>query len=185
MPLSVLLDMQAMKIVATSSQPKRVLCLSVLADILKVPDDYLILDNTVASLNTSLSFDQKLELYTNMTGHEVKRATMDAVNFMLTKLIDGFEEDTRSADELKKALGRKFVVPKTPIPEGRSSIPKEYRRPAEGTTTGKVWDICDKVFNMQNPPKIPNKDQIVQLCVNAGINPSTAATQYGKWKASK
>ena len=185
MSLSVLLDMQALKVVATSSQPKRVLCLSILADIKKVPDDYLIIDADVRSMNRSLSFEQKMAIYTNMTGHEIKRALGDTLDYQVQRLFEQFEEDTRSATELQQVLGRKFTAPKTPIPEKREAIAREYKRPAEGTTTGRVWDICDRVYSMQNPPKIPNKEQIIQLCVNDGINPSTAATQYGKWKASK
>lgn len=58
-------------------------------------------------------------------------------------------------------------------------------RPKEGTATGLVWDIADKV-RAANPESDPKsyRDQILSLCVDAGINPATAQVQYGKWKKS-
>lgn len=186
MSLLVLLNMQKMVIVATSRQPKASLCLSIIADMKKVPDDYLIVGADPGSFNKSLSFNQKMSIYQNMTGDTIKRAMDDTVTFQIKNLFEHFEEDLRSVDKLKQDLGRPFKVSKLPIAEKKlGALPSSVKRPSAGTATGKVWDICDKVMNMQNPPKLPNRDQIIGLCVNAGINASTAATQYGKWKASQ
>lgn len=50
-------------------------------------------------------------------------------------------------------------------------------RPPHGTTTGRVWAIADRIAAAGG-----QRTQIITACVNAGINESTAATQYSKWK---
>lgn len=41
-----------------------------------------------------------------------------------------------------------------------------------------VWDTCDE--NSELP-----RNEIIKLCVNKGIHPSTAATQYAKWNKNR
>ena len=98
----------------------------------------------------------------------------------------------------------KLPVTEAPRPEGwqppsvtsqlegstAPSAPRQPREPGErpkaGSTTGKVWDIADKVF-----PTISSGDwkairtAIINACTAEGINEATAATQYSKWKAAK
>lgn len=63
-------------------------------------------------------------------------------------------------------------------------VPKDERngvtRPKAGTQTGMVWDICDELSKAANAPA--ERKPVVDRCTAAGINPSTAATQYGKWR---
>lgn len=57
-------------------------------------------------------------------------------------------------------------------------------RPKAGSVTGRVWDVCDATRtanNMQVADKAL-RALIVAACVADGIDPSTAATQYSKWK---
>ena len=65
---------------------------------------------------------------------------------------------------------------------------KAPNRPREGTTTAHVWDIADGMHASDPGLGIDSKEFrtcVIDQCVEAGINKSTAATQYGKWKASK
>jgi hypothetical protein len=70
--------------------------------------------------------------------------------------------------------------------------PKEIRqktisdRPAGTTTTGLVWVIADQVWEKHG--KVIDKELrtlIIEACTKEEINPSTAATQFAKWKGSK
>lgn len=64
-------------------------------------------------------------------------------------------------------------APSTGVPE----------RPAEGSTTGRVWAVCDQV-HAANPGWTNKKDfrvSVINGCTALGINESTAATQYSKW----
>jgi hypothetical protein len=68
-------------------------------------------------------------------------------------------------------------------PKAVSSSSGPVERPKGESTTGKVWVIADKLFAEHNG--MPPRDKIMAACVEAGINPATAATQYSKWKKSK
>ncbi len=53
-------------------------------------------------------------------------------------------------------------------------------RPGPGTSTGKVWDIADKISAKLKAPA-PRAD-VLKEAETAGINAATASTQYGKWR---
>ena len=53
-------------------------------------------------------------------------------------------------------------------------------RPKTGTKTGRVWEISDEVSRKAGEPA-PRKD-VMDACAKEGINPATAATQYGRWR---
>lgn len=58
--------------------------------------------------------------------------------------------------------------------------------PAKGST-GKVWTIADRVLG-ESGLTVGSKElrsKIIAACEAEGINAGTAATQYGKWKATK
>lgn len=59
-------------------------------------------------------------------------------------------------------------------------------RPAASTSTGKVWDLCDKehaaVGEVTDWKAF--KATCAQRCQAEGINPGTFNVQYGKWKSS-
>jgi hypothetical protein len=59
-------------------------------------------------------------------------------------------------------------------------------RPAAGTSTGKVWDIADKLAKgVKDVASKEFRTKVVEACVKEGINQSTAGVQFGKWKASR
>ncbi len=55
--------------------------------------------------------------------------------------------------------------------------------PKSGSTTRRVWEIADALWTPPGP--MPDRKKVMAACEAQGINPSTASTQYGKWKASR
>ena len=52
-------------------------------------------------------------------------------------------------------------------------------RPKDGTTTGNVWKIADRLDKRKCGAL---RADVLEACEKAGINASTANTQYGKWR---
>ena len=53
-------------------------------------------------------------------------------------------------------------------------------RPNAETKTGQVWAIADKQSSKLKAPA--GRKAVIDAAVAKGINPSTAATQYGRWR---
>lgn len=84
-------------------------------------------------------------------------------------------EQERPADAPTKVKAQK--VQRAPREStGSSEIPK---RPGGGVTL-QVWEIADKVTAGRVPDKAL-KAEVVNACVEAGVNPATAQVQFGKW----
>ncbi len=176
-----------MKIVAASDQKDSAKCLSILADIMKTSDNYLIIGPTQEWFEKTFSLDEMLKIYNAMTGDEIKRAQRSVVIYQMVRLAENVAIDERTSGQLIAALGRPFTVSRLPAPEKSGRKGKSeggYTRPREGTATGQVWDVCDTQLKA-NAGLTPAKETVVEACVALGINPSTAATQYGKWKSSQ
>lgn len=52
-------------------------------------------------------------------------------------------------------------------------------RPDPSSRTGLVWVLCDKMMNEHG--KV-DRGTLIQEAVNSGLSPSTAATQYSRWR---
>lgn len=72
-------------------------------------------------------------------------------------------------------------VPKEPKAK-RDPLPKEngVTRPKAGTSTGRVWEIVEQLKGRK--ADVPKRAEVIEAAVAEGINPSTAATQYGRWR---
>lgn len=74
-------------------------------------------------------------------------------------------------------------VPRAPTPP---SVPKAP--PTKGAT-GRVWEIADEQYELYKKLDHSNikllRAAVIEACEAEGLNPGTAATQFGKWKASK
>lgn len=79
------------------------------------------------------------------------------------------KNETKSAD----AKATKAETPKQPQQNG-------VTRPKDGTTTGRVWTIADEISAKNKEPA--TRKEVIEACQAEDINPSTAATQYGKWR---
>lgn len=53
-------------------------------------------------------------------------------------------------------------------------------RPKDGTKTGRVWEIADKLSEKAGEPA--QRKDVINKCLEEDINASTAATQYGRWR---
>lgn len=73
------------------------------------------------------------------------------------------------------------------VHQKKESAPKEPKdplaRPKATSTTGLVWEIADKLYAAAGN-QIPNRKEMIAACVAEEINPATASTQFGKWKAA-
>ena len=56
-------------------------------------------------------------------------------------------------------------------------------RPKDGTNTGTVWTVADKLAEEVKGVVNVKRSDVIERAVAAGVNPATAATQYGHWRA--
>lgn len=55
-------------------------------------------------------------------------------------------------------------------------------RPGSGTATGKVWEICDTLYSQATDETPITRARVIKAAEAEGVNVSTAATQYGRWR---
>lgn len=87
----------------------------------------------------------------------------------------------------KAAPKAEKAAPKTAPKAAKEKAPKVAKdakngvtRPKAGTAVGKIWDFADKASTL--PGKVASRADVLAKAEAAGINPATAATQYGKWR---
>lgn len=74
------------------------------------------------------------------------------------------------------------VVEATEAPQKVVSVKQNgVTRPREGSKTGLVWKIADDLTEALGGAAARRKD-VLQECAEYGLVPSTAATQYGRWR---
>lgn len=86
----------------------------------------------------------------------------------------------------KKEVPAKVIKPqqeKVTKVDSDVTVINSPKRPKGGVTL-QVWETCDSVFQT-NQALSAIRSIIIDKCVEQGIDKSTAATQYSKWKASK
>lgn len=71
-----------------------------------------------------------------------------------------------------------------PAPEAKVKPPKDEQhgvtRPKVGTSTGAVWVIADDMSAAAGKPA--DRKDVLAAAIAGGLNASTAATQYGRWR---
>lgn len=76
------------------------------------------------------------------------------------------------------------VPAKAKAPKPRESVLREKQngqtRPAPGSKTGITWDIADKLSAKAGGPA--KRADVLKAAEEAGVNPATAATQFGRWR---
>jgi hypothetical protein len=65
-------------------------------------------------------------------------------------------------------------------PRGIRVSSEEVQRPKSGSTTGRVWEICDKLFERVQDKK-ELRAAVLAAASAEGINSSTISVQFGKW----
>lgn len=70
--------------------------------------------------------------------------------------------------------------------ESKTEIVKDEKngivRPGPDTATGKVWAIADTLQASATEENPVTRAAVIKLAEAKGINVSTAATQYGRWR---
>lgn len=96
--------------------------------------------------------------------------------------------ETLEAEVLRLYPGEPVAAPQAPKEPRTPSVPREPRvageRPKATSTTGRVWEIADRVY-VEGTDWKTARTAIVAACIAEGINEATAATQYSKWKGSR
>ena len=68
--------------------------------------------------------------------------------------------------------------------EKPAKVPQEQAngvtRPKDSTSTGRVWAIVEEMKGRKKD--VPARKDVIEAAVAEGINQSTAATQYGRWR---
>jgi hypothetical protein len=131
---------------------------------------------------------QLIQMLDDLTG-ETSRPNRSRADLIrdLVMYIEREDEDTTPLNDLKKQYGKelpKIVLEEDkprPTKRRKSAATGELKRPAEGTTTRQVWDLADQVYQEHIGEDWP-RVEIIRVCTDHGIHPSTAATQYSKWK---
>lgn len=87
--------------------------------------------------------------------------------------------ESTMATAKKKAAAKKAAAkpkaPKAPKVEQNGVV-----RPKDGSKTGEVWAIADKLKGRKKD--CPLRADVLAEAEKAGINPATAATQFGRWR---
>ena len=88
-----------------------------------------------------------------------------------------------------ESVREKTIAPYDASLNSKPARPKKEKAtdvaPKKTSTCGYVWNICDK--HKAETPEADDKTlraAIMAECEHEGINKSTAAVQYGKWKSS-
>lgn len=169
------------------------------AEILCPDDNFIIVDTHKRVYSIFTEMELKV-LYGNTIMQDLRHVVPESYSKLLqetAKLGQSIPKDDTSVEELKRTLGRPLkpvnpmpakekgrTPPKKRAPQANGSKPAGGR-PKPGSTTAKVWDIADEVKANCRTLDIHSKElrnRIVEECTEQGINPSTAATQFGKWK---
>lgn len=129
-------------------------------------------------------------LYNNTTGAKADIKDYPRALELFSYTRDTFAVANESLEELKKLLGKpkkaQSFKPDKEAPEKvakpSSGIPT---RPKDGSLTVRAWEAADWFYSEQDTKDINSKelrDNVVNTCVENGVNKATASTQFGKWK---
>lgn len=89
------------------------------------------------------------------------------------KVVVDATKEVKAAPKAKKA--KKEKAPRVVLEKKNGMI-----MPGVGTKTRSVWDTASKLSDKKKSPA--TRKEVVEACVAAGTNKSTANTQYGKWR---
>lgn len=77
-------------------------------------------------------------------------------------------------------------MPNTQTEAAKAVVVKDTKnnvtRPSAGTSTGKVWEICDTLYAQATDENPITRARVIKAAEAEGVNVSTAATQYGRWR---
>lgn len=188
----ILIDLDHMKILKVVDGKDALKRCMYWADILIPKNEYYICGNETKDLQ-SFTYEELILLFNNSSKRVMGRQKNEKdMRFLLKDIIEDFEVDSTSLSDLVKKLGKPLKEQSVlPQPESKadkaankkvSSIPV---RPKAGSLTVRAWEAADYYFTQVIPNDVDSKefrDQVIKACTENGVNPSTASTQFAKWK---
>ncbi len=124
-------------------------------------------------------------LYWNLFGQTPPDEYNALVVACLAKLEAEPMDDT-GEEFLERQAAEALAAAEATKPDAKPKAPSDpLARPAKETsTTGLVWKLADEQYRLAGN-KVPDRKAVLDACAVEKINPSTAATQYAKWKKAK
>jgi hypothetical protein len=89
------------------------------------------------------------------------------------------ETEAKKATESKATKEKKVAEPKPVVVKDTKN---GVTRPGKDTDTGRVWAICDTLNASATDEDPISRAKVIKHAEAKGLNPSTAATQYGRWR---
>jgi hypothetical protein len=90
--------------------------------------------------------------------------------------------DETSIEELEARVAALGLQDEAAEPAKKKAPATPSAKPKGTSTTGRVWEIASSLVVGK---ALPDRKAVVAACEAEGINPSTASTQYGKWRHSQ
>lgn len=81
----------------------------------------------------------------------------------------------RLIDQGQTRLELDHPSPRAPVKKD----PTPPKRPGPGTKTGRVWAICDGIFDLMD--EVPDINEVMSRGLEEGLHAGTISTQYRKW----
>ena len=185
----ILIDLDNLKMLAATDGKDALRRCEYLADILIPNGEYYVCGTEKRDLNTFTSAELRL-LFNNHSARVMgtQKRDYEAVE-LLADMMDKMKLSEESLEDLVKKLGRPLSEQSLlPVAEKIKSVAPSSAtpsRPKDGTMTVRAWEAADYLYSKQVPKDLDSKDlrnDVIKACVANGVHPSTAATQFSKWK---
>lgn len=184
---AVLIDLNKLKIIRAAEGKDMTRRLEYWADILIPESDFYIGGESRRDFAHFTLMELKM-LHRNTIEEELTTEDYQKATLTVYNLSQKLETNEASLGELVKKLGKPLAEPTVkPQIEKRAMKPvsSQPTRPGAGTTTARVWEIADEMMVGDPDVDFESKEfrqAVIEICGNETINPSTAATQFAKWK---
>lgn len=154
----------------------------------ELPPEAIVIGEIERKATFSCLTDTELKmLYRNTTGNQLEGVCYSSFLEACQDLARGLPplpltDDLRPTVPLSAGRSGGTPAPPTPSPKKSQQGGVGAVRPKAGTTTGRVWDICDaEVKAVGGVDKKVLRAAILARGVAEGINPATVQTQFSKW----
>jgi len=171
---------------------------------------FVVVDTTLPKNFEVLSLAELRELYLNSFGHQAAVSkTIDQLCIDLQEASVDVQVCTWTQVQLNQLFNTRRaqeVITLAPLPKpikvlaivgnarahtartgNTSGHPTPQARPKPYTATGRVWELCDKAFEVVSSVTDWKsfKKSVLASCSKELINESTGSVQFGKWKLNK
>lgn len=138
------------------------------------------------AMEAGSKYEEHFDVYTAMepyNGHVIKLVpkSIEVLKFPLYDLLEEVELDLTRFNLVRRRPADRISPPPLERTKPKARGASSDGKPSPSGATGKVWLIADRV----HAEKGLDRKAIMDACVAEGINPSTAGTQYAKWKKAK